>query len=368
MAIRPQCTRIATTYNKEKSYGAGVATDLANADKNVPIANIDKRFDLREPVSLAPGLEKVDDADRLKGHEFPSDATNKDIIVSRTMQIPFSFDASLELLGMILSNAMGVDVASAVGMVNVGVTPTNYYDHVLKVGDICAIDQYPSAVWISGHEGTSESYLLLKGVIVNDVRVALDGKGWIPVTGTAYSDGTSPVVSSVFGGGAWAFPSVEHPVDYITGVQADFLTANKGVGVVTKKAKLRGLEFAINNNLDVDDAQGNIIQAGIYLGSLRTGARAYTLSVTVEGHQGDEFWQDYVADQEKVVQLTITKNAARAITLDFPSVTLANVTPGFDGIRSTLQFDYKMFYDNVLKSPISITIRNGDPQYLVPVA
>ena len=367
MAIRPQCTRIAMTYNKENGYGAGVALDAANAENLIPIANIDKRFDLREPVSLAPGLEKVDDSERLKGHEFPSDAENKDIIISRTMQIPFSFDSSLELLGMMLSNAMGTDVTAGQQSVQVGGVAVDYYDHRLKVGDICAIDQYPSAVWVSGHEGTRESYLLLKGVIVNDIRVALDGKGWIPVSGTAYSDGTTPTVDSQFGGPAWNFPAVEHPIDYIVGVQSDFLTANKGVTPVTKKAKLRGMEFTINNNLDVDDAQGNIIEAGIYLGSLRTGNRAYTLSVTVEGHQGDEFWQDYVVDQEKVVQITITKNAARSVTLDLPSVTLEDVTPGFDGIRSTLQFTYKMFYDNILMSPIEITVRNGDPAYLVAI-
>ena len=366
MAIRPQCTRIAMTYNKEHEYGGGIAPDLANALNQVPIDNIDKRFNLREPVSLSPGLEKVDDSERLKGHEFPTDPNNKDIIISRTMQIPFSFDASLELLGMLLSNAMGVDVAAA-DTVDIGGVDVAYTEHALKVGDICAIDQYPSAVWISGHEGTRESFLLLKGVIVNDIRVALDGKGWIPVTGTAYSNGESPPVDGLFGGPAWNFPTVEHAVDYVTGVQSDFLTANAGTPLVTKKAKLRGLEFTINNNLDVEDAQGNIIEAGVYLGSLRTGARAYTLSVTVEGHQGDEFWRDYVDDTEKVVRITITKNAARSLTFDLPSATIANVTPGFDGIRSTLQFDYKMFFDNTLQSPIEIKIRNSDAAYLVPV-
>ena len=356
MAIRPQCNRIAMTFNKEGSYGLGSKVGAGT----IPLANINKRFDLREPISLAPGLEKVDDAEVLKGHEFPTDATNKDIIVARTMQIPFSFNASLELLGLLLSNAMGSDSVSAVGSpLMIGGQNVAFVDHSLKVADICAADQYPSTSWMVGHQGTPASFVQLNGVIINDIRVALDGKGWIPVSGTAYSDGTTTAQA------AYVFPVSEHPVDYITGVQADFLTADVGAAVVTKKAKLRGMEFTITNNLDVADAQGNIIEAGIYLGSLRTGDRAYTLSVTVEGHRGDEYWTDYFADTAKVVKITITKNAARLLTIDLPTVTLANVTEGFDGIRSTLQFDYKMFYDSTIASPIEITVRNGDAAYLV---
>ena len=346
MAIRPQCTRIVMTHKKESSYGTAVG-----------YSDIDKRFNLREPVLVVPEKQKVDDMARLKGHEFPTDPTNNDIIVARNLQIPFSFDASLELLGILFASAMGQDSVTR--------RPASgdllYYEHELKALDICVTDQYPSVSWIIGHQGTEESIMLAKGVIVNDLRLALEGKGWISVSGTAYGDGTYTVVP---GSANYAIPTTEFPDDYIVGVNASFLSADQGGALVSKAAKLRGMELTINNNLDTEDAHGNIIAAGVNLGSLRTGDRSYTLSVTMEGHQGDEFWSDYDNDTEKTVEVTITKNANRSFKMSIPRCKVETITFGFDGIRSTVTVEYKMFYDTTEMSPVVFTIRNGDAGYL----
>ena len=76
MATRPQCTKFAATFVKETAYGTAVAN-----------GSITQRYDPQEPILLGLTKTKVDDGDRIKGHEFPSDAVNKDIITARDIEI-----------------------------------------------------------------------------------------------------------------------------------------------------------------------------------------------------------------------------------------------------------------------------------------
>lgn len=339
MATRPQCNVIAMTFTAEAAYGTAV-TDAA----------IDKRFDPQEPILLGLTKTKVDDADRIKGHEFPTDPDNKDIIIARDIEIPFSFDSSVEIIGLMAAIFFGADSVS-------GSMPN--FVHTYIAANLCTLDQFPSVSWFLGQTGDTASFFLVKGVLINELRIVLDGQGFLTVSGTAMTDGSLELDAG------FTFPTLEHPVDYIVGTEADFLTANAGSSVLTKKPLLRGFELSMTNNLDVADARSNVAAAGVNLASLRAGQREYSLTVTVEGHQGDQFWQDMDSDTEKDVQLLVTKDANRELDVNINSCKIENITQRFDGIRDVMDLQYKMFYNTVDNSPIQFIVRNGDAAYLI---
>ncbi len=488
MASRPQCNAIAMTFTSEAAYGTAVAN-----------AAINKRFDPQEPIILGLTKTKVDDADRIKGHEFPTSPAGKDIIIARDIEIPFSFDASVELLGLMAAVFFGADAVA-------GSTPN--FTHTFKAANLCVLDQFPSVSWFLGLIGDTASFIKAKGILVNELRLVLDSQGFLTFSGTAMSDG------SLNPDAAYVFPTAEHPIDYIVGTEADFLSVDGRIGVdacliednsgasfvdettdansaaandvtfttpmdtedaiyvgrnkqfrsisfligtqgagaaveaeteweysqgsdtwgaltgvvdgtvaftaaageqilsfdipvdwatdtinslgphywirlrctaldvwdsitplvtqignaltqVSKKTKLRGFELSMTNNLDVADARSNVAAAGVNLASLRAGTREYTLSVTVEGHQGDEFWQDMDLDMEKDIQISVTKNVNRSFVVDFNTCKLENITQRFDGIRDVMDLQYKMFYNATDLSPIVMTIKNGDAAYHV---
>lgn len=487
MAIRPQCNRIVLTDTKEAAYGTAVVN-----------GSILDRFDPREPITLSPTKEKVDDSERIKGHEFPEDPQNQDIIIARDLSFPFSFDASLEVLGNLFASAFGANSVA-------GSTPN--FTHTQKIADLCVSDQFPSVSWMLGLVGDTKSFLKVKGLIVNDLSFSLDGQGFLGISGTAMCDGTLLAETG------YSFPIQEVAVDYLVGTQADFLMAvaaldvdaciveddsgvsfvdettdansaaaddvalltpmdtddaifigrtnkfreiminvgtagagdavaaetvweySKGsdtwgtlTGVVdatseftvggagllsfdvpgdwatdtvnsqgpfyyirlrmtapivyntttplitqigtagvlaSEKSLLRSFEIGVANNLDVSDARGNVAKTGsAFLGELRTGTRELTLSITVEGHQGDKFWQDWDIDAEKQISIVVTKNANRKITFLYRSAKIESIETGFDGIRDTLALTIKVFYNTTDSSPVLVTILNGDDDYL----
>lgn len=486
MASRPQCNAIAMTFTSEAAYGTAVSN-----------GNIDKRFDPQEPIILGLTKTKVDDADRIKGHEFPTNPAAKDIIIARDIEIPFSFDASVELLGLMAALFFGADSVA-------GSTPN--FTHTFKAANLCTIDQFPSMSWFLGLIGDTASFIKVKGILINELRLVLDSQGFLTLSGTAMSDGSLNPDS------AYVFPTTEHPVDYIVGTEADFLSIDGRIGVdaclveddsgasfvdettdansaaaadvtlltpmdtddaifigrnkqfssisflistqgagdaveaetiweysqgsdswgtltgvvdgtvaftaatgeqiltfdiptdwatdtinslgphywirlrctaldvwntttplmtqignaltqVSKKTKLRGFELSMSNNLDVADARSNVAAAGVNLASLRSGNREYSLTVTVEGHQGDEFWEDMDLDMEKDIQISVAKNANRSIVIDFNTAKLENITQRFDGIRDVMDLQYKMFYNETDASPIVMIVKNGDAAY-----
>ena len=129
-------------------------------------------------------------------------------------------------------------------------------------------------------------------------------------------------------------------------------------------ALLRGFELSLSNNLDIADARSNVAAAGVNLDSLRIGSREYNLTVTVEGSQGDAFWQDMENDTEKDVQIAVTKNVNRSFVVNINSCKIENITQRFDGIREVLDLQYKMFYNTTDNSPIQVIVENGDAAYL----
>lgn len=341
MALRPQCNRIAMSFTAEAAYG----TAVNNAD-------IVKRFDPTDPIFINPTKEKVDDADRIKGHEFPSDPDNQDIIIAKDLQIPFTFDASAEILGMLLSNAFGADTVS-------GSSPN--YTHTFKAFDTnTSSDQFPSASWMLGLVGDTSSFRKAKGLIVNDLTVGFDNQGFGTISGTAFADGTLGIETG------YTFPTTEWPVDFLVGTQCDFLIEDTDTTPVSQKSILRSFELSVSNNLDVADARGNIAKGGVNLTELRTGNREYSLTVTIEGHisNTNDFWNDFMNDTEKDVILRVTKNSNREFEVRFRSCKAEEITPDFSGIRDTLQIRYKAFYNSTDSSPIKITVKNGDSAYL----
>ena len=334
-AILPACNRVGMSYEKESAYG----TQVLEADINV-------MFEPLEPILIEPTFESFDDAALIKGHEFPEDKA-KDILVSQDLSIPFRFPSSLPLIGMMFAFAMGTSAASG--------APTDYV-HIQKMKDLCTTGgrQLPSTSWIVGLLGDTASYWLCKGLCINEVSIGLDSVGWLPVTGTAMGDGSMTAASS------YTWPTTYDSADFVTNVHCDFKVAT-----VSKKALLRGFTFSVNNNLDLADARSQLAAAGVLLGELPVGTREVSLTVTVAGHQGDEFWTAFTARTVQAIAIEVTVSSVRKLTIEFAECRISAIRPGYDGLRDTLEITYKSYYQSTDKSPVVVTVYNGVAEYLV---
>ena len=380
MAVRPQCNRIAVSFNDESAYGSVIAD-----------ASIMKRINPREPVILTPSQERTYNESIIKGTEFATDPENRAILVSQDIDIPFTFDAGLSTLGWCIALAFGGIMTTAVPTT---VPPAALaYRHEFWAADLCMATQYPSTSLVLGFIGALESNLLVKGVLINELRIAISEPGIIELSGTIFTDGTMTKKM------AFVFPMDEMnvPSEFLTNLHCDFLIADKGSADVTVNGiaktasvgrKLRGFELGINNNLDREDARGQLTTRALTLSSLNPGDREYTLSVTVEGHQGDELWEDWITNKAKSIELTAIKTPVVAMGVDMGmggrlmriranDTVIENITDiGFDGIRDRYTLNFKLFAGNVATyraglsgiAPIFVELRNGDATYFTVTA
>lgn len=335
--IRPQCSRIVMSFNKESAYGTAVLD-----------ANINKLYEPNEALLLELAQERIDDADTIKGHEFPV-VSALDIITGQNITVPLNFPSSCSVLGLLWALALG-NVAVA------GISPD--FTHTLKMVDACVNDQLPSTSWMLGLVGDTASKFRVKGVVINELKLAMQGLSRFALTGSALSDGNFDL-STV------AFPATSSHADWLTGSMADFLLGNSGGALTSQKTILRSFEIGVNNNLDVADGRGNPADATKFLKALRLGNRSISVQVVVDGHQGDARWTDFTAETMKDVQITLTKSAARSFDFRVKNCKVMSIAQSFDGIRDVLTINYKAFFTAADASPIVVIVKSGDAAYLV---
>lgn len=340
MSIRPQCTRIAMAYFKESPYGTAVVD-----------GKITKLFDMNVPSLPDIVQTRIDDADIIKGHEFPVDV-DFDIVTAQDLSIPFDFPLSCQLAGLLSTFALGSD--------NVG-GETDPYTHVIKTQDLCTSDQLPSTTWYLVFKGDTASYYAAKGIVINELRMGFDSVGRGRISGTAMSDGTFTLNA------AFSFPTQAVAVDILRGLQLDFLSGTFGASQTSKKTKVRGAEFSYTNNLDAAAGRGIITGSTKTLTSLRLGNRATSLMVRFEGHHGDEFQLAFVAETPLWVTLVATKSANRLVSIDIPKCRISSWRESFDGIRDVTEVTYKPFWIDANASPVIITVKSGDLSYVAEV-
>ena len=141
MAVRPQCNRIAVSFNDEVSYGTAIAD---------PDNDIQGRINPREAVILTPTQERTYNESIIKGTEFATDPDNRVDLISQDIDIPFTFDAGLSSLGWCIALAFGGIVSDDVSLVpNAGTT----FLHEFWAADLCLATQYPSTSLILGFIG-----------------------------------------------------------------------------------------------------------------------------------------------------------------------------------------------------------------------
>ena len=341
MAIRPQCSRVVLSYYQESDLGA---SPVASYGTSVPVSYIDKMFEPTEPVILELNQTRIDDAEMIKGHEFPQE-TELDIITAQDISIPFSFPLSTSLAGILFALAMGG--------YSVAAGEAGYYVHTMTALDACTTDQLPSSSWILGLVGDTNSYFLVTGVCINELKVVLDSPGRLTVSGTAYTDGH-----------LYANPNYVWPTTLASDV---FPLASGGdfkVDDTSYKTIFRSFEFTLTNNLDMADGRSNVINAGIYLDELRLGNRAYALTVKMDGHQGSLVWNWWMEEKIMELDVLVVYDANRKITINFPKVKIAQCKQSFDGIRDVLDVTFKVFYDTTDATPITIKVYNAVAEYL----
>ena len=341
---RPQCTRIAVSYYIETAFGQSF-NDSA----------ITKLFPPNEPVLLDVVQAREDDSTIIKGHEFPVD-TDADVIVAQDVSMPFNFRGYLNLLGWLFSLVGGTDSVTGTG--------TAYSEHTFKIQDACIIDQPPSTNVITSFVGDTASYYKMKGMCLNELKIAIDKPGVPTVSGTFLTDGTVTCC-----GASYTPPTAITAADVLAGIYSDIQMCNYGGSLATKKTLFMGADFTINQNLDVADGRLNFADSSKYLKNLRFGNRVVTLVLKMQGHQGDEFWVDFLAKTVKAIQLTVTLSASRSLEINIPKCTIASIKQSFNGIRDMNEITYKAYFESTgsLNSPWEVVIRNGDAAYLLPI-
>ena len=341
MAIRPQCSRVVLSYYQESDLAASPSAQYGTP---VPDTNIDKMFEPTEPVLLALAQNRIDDAEMIKGHEFPQD-TELDMVIAQDISIPFSFPLSTSLAGLLFALALGDYTVTDLGDGN--------YKHSNKALSVCVTDQLPSSSWILGLVGDDNSKFRVKGLVINELKLALESAGRLTISGTAFTDGTLTAVPG------YVWPTTLASDVWPLASSGDFL-----INGVSQKAILRSFDFSINNNNDLADGRSNIINSGIFLSELRLGNRSYELSVTLDGHQGSPIWNAWLAGTVMEFDISVQYDANHKIVINFPKIKISQCTQRFDGIRDVLDCTIKVFYDTVDATPITIDVYNRVPEYL----
>jgi hypothetical protein len=339
-AKRPQCLKLCASYYVESSYGVAFNNSA-----------ITKLFNPNEPALFELSQTREDDSSTIKGHEFAIDP-DADVITAQDAASTINFRAYLNVLGWLCSLITGTDtvVASAPN-----------YTHTFKIQDACVNDQAPSTNLVTMFTGDTASYYKWTGACLNEFKLTVDKAGVANVSAQFQTDGKVTVVNT------FSVPATITSADPIAGVNADFLMGPYGGALVSKKSAFMGADFTINNGLDVADGRANIAANTIYLGSLRLGNRAVTFNVKMNSHQGDEYWQAYIAKTKLDIQLTLTISATRSIDIRIKKATIGSIKPSFSGIRDTSEITFKAYYEAAESSPWVITIINGDSAYLVPI-
>jgi hypothetical protein len=339
--IRPQCVKLYVSYYVETQY--------AQAFNNSAIT---KLFNPNSPILFDVSQTREDDADTIKGYEFPYDP-DADVITAQDATAPMTFRAYLNVLGWMMALLTGTDSVTA---------SAPNYTHVFKYKDACAGDQLPSTNLITMFGTDTASFYKLKGACLNEMKLSVDKAGIGQITGNFQSDGTITVVNTFS-----PASSTIATADPVAGVMADFKWCDYGGSLVSQKSRFMGADFTVNNNLDVADGRACIAANTVYLGSLRMGNRTTTLSVKVTGHQGDEFYTAYLAKTKKDIEFSLTLSATRSIVIRAKKVTIASIKPSFSGIRDTIEVTFKTYYETADSAPWTVTIMNGDAAYLLPI-
>jgi hypothetical protein len=343
-AKRPQCTRFYASYYVETAYG-NAFNDSA----------INKWFAPNEPVLFDIPQTREDDAAIIKGHEFPLDPT-ADVIIAQDVSAPLTFRGYLNILGWMFSLISGADSV---------VDSAPNYKHTFKIQDACINDQPPSTNVIATFSGDTASYYKFKGVCLNELKVAVDKPGVITVSGNLQGDGSVTVDNTFSAPTAITNADVLAGVD-VGGTYGYFKTCDYGGSLTDVRDLFMGGEFTVNQNLDIADGRLNFAANAKYLGSLRFGNRVVTLTVKLQGHQGDIYWQNFLAKTVKAIEWSIGTSATKKLVISIPKCTIASIKGSFNGIRDMNEITYKAYYETSgsLNSPWQVEVWNTDAAYL----
>lgn len=339
MAFRPQCTRIGMSFVAESAYGTQVAA-----------GSIDKLYEPLEPVLPNWTQTRIDDAEDIKGHEFPEN-TGLDIVTAQDCEIPFSFPASYSIVGLLFSFMLQ----------DMTVTGTaDPYTHEVHIVDACSSDQLDSTTWMLGFIGDTDSYHIAKGLIINELTLTMDNQGRLVISGTAFTDGSMTFDNS------YTFPTTTaHGTDFLLGTDCDFKMDASGGSPTTRASIFRGFELTLSNNLDQADGRSNIAAvSGPTLSSLRFGNRAVSLMTHFEGYHSDEFYDLWLNKTNQEIVVECVKSASRSFSMTATYARVANINESFDGIRNVIDVEWKLFYDDTPAAPAVFTIKNADAAYV----
>jgi hypothetical protein len=292
------------------------------------------------------GVQYRTDAEEING--FVGETSHQE--ESRSATVQRKMQASVESIAWSVFMMLGNVVSS-------GTTPN--FTHVGKWRSICTVNP-PSFSFVEGLicAGSTATYWLYKGSVVDQVTVEVSGKGFVQLTITVKTDGSETAKTS------FTWPASAAAVNKLVGAM---LTLKCGpIGTEDLTSLVRSFKFTLNAGVTEPPSIGNVLVTEYqYGGSNPTLEIEFTI-------KGDKSHTLYAAMQSGLSTGTPTNqkldallqvNANSSIRL-FCSKGIANATVKPSGNETNLVVKYMPEHNVTDSGPAVITAKNAIASYL----
>jgi hypothetical protein len=320
---------------KESAYGTPLA-DAALLDWIV--VNAPPAFAVRTPTYR-------DDSAEMSGFAGPRSLE----IESWAGEKAFDMPASPELYGWLLALILGNVVTTGAA---------DPWTHTFKWPSVCVLNP-PSTSILEGPDcvGATADYKLYKGVIANEVSIAVQGRSTIQMGANMQHDGSETAKPAV------VLPTTPFVFNKLLGGQSVFKLGPLGT------ENLSGDFRAFSPVIGADAVVPDTIASGIFIGEQQYGENAPTLELdfTIKGDKSHVVYGYFDAATTVKLDMLIDKGVApaRSIQWKMDSAKVVQATMVPNGNETALQCKLRAQYNVTDSGPMTIVVKNGISGYLI---
>lgn len=279
-------------------------------------------------------------ADEINGYVGPTESQEESRKASLSRNMQGSVDAIAWAIAMMLGN---VTVA--------GTTPN--YTHTAKWRGICTVNP-PSFTFIEGLvcvSGSTGTYWLYKGAVVNQLTIDVSGKGFVKFSITVETDGSETAKV------AFVWPVAVTAVNKLIG---SMLTLKCGVaGTENLTTLARSMKITMNAGITEPPTIGNV-----NVTEFQYGPQAPSLDVefTIKGDKSHALYAAYQAKTNQIFDALLEFNANRSIRLHCTQG-IVNATVKGSGNETQLTVKYMAEHNATDVGPGVWTLKTGVAVY-----
>lgn len=281
-------------------------------------------------------------ADEINGYVGETEHQEESRKASLTRNMQGSVDAIAWAIAMMLGN---VTVT--------GTTPN--YTHLAKWRGICTVNP-PSFSFVEGlvcATGTTGTYWLYKGSVVNQLTIDVSGKGFVKFSITVETDGSETAKT------AFTWPVAPTAVNKLIGSMLTLTCGTAGTENLT--TLVRSLKITMNAGITEPPSIGNVNVV-----EYQYGAQAPTLDIefTIKGDKSHALYTAYQAKSNVIFDALLQFNANRSIKLHCTQG-IVNSTVKASGNETQLTVKYMVEHNTTDSGPGVWTLKTGTAVYLV---